>query len=146
MRVTVPSPCLGCFNVVLPALRLNIPLIVSSSNLGGLVSIPVGDSISRGQVLKASVTSRTPLLFGPAYRTPKAILSPLFHRLMSRMSPGLGKQWNTATALFPSLADTAPVAIVSSWAPRTLVGPNFHSSCSSCSIRPALSSKQAGYF
>lgn len=100
LRVTVPSPCLGCFNVVLPTLRLNIPLTVSSSNLGGPVGIPAGDSISKRHVIRPSVTSRTRPLFGPAYRTPKSISPPLFHRLSSRTSHGLGRQWSTATALF----------------------------------------------
>lgn len=46
------------------------------------------------------------------------------------MSPGLDQQWDTATALFPSLADITPVSsIASALAPRTLVEPNLHSSC-----------------
>lgn len=63
LGVTVPLPRLGCFNAVLFAVRLNIPLTVSSSNLGGLYGIPAGISISQSQVIRPYVASRTPPLF-----------------------------------------------------------------------------------
>lgn len=136
LGVTVPLPRLGCFNVVLPALRLNFLLSVSSSNLGRLVSIPAGDSIFQRQVIKASVTSRTPPLFGRHIALPKLYYHPCSTGCRAACHLAWASSGTRRRHFFPFLADVTPVSIVSALAPRTLVEPNLHSSC-----RPSLSAR-----
>lgn len=136
LGITVPSPRLGCFNVILPALRLNIPLTVSSSNLGDLCGHPSGRfNISRpshkcfcGQSPAAAVWARHIALPGLYYHSCAAACRAACHLA-----------WAGSGALsrhFCTFSDTTHVAIANSWAPRTLVRPNLYSSS-----RPSVSGR-----